>query len=170
MNLIKREVIANWIKKSFKSLQSYEFVTEHIDEIFNYEWDEIREIEFCLDAFDILVDEINKHSLKCVPMLVLPLNFTEELKIEVPSWNELRKLLIDEPPSLYLQKANQYLMLNRYEEYRRPININYEFHYLNVENISIYYKIYRDEKSFSNDWEFARAIYIEYFPDFLATE
>ncbi len=93
--------------------------------------------------------------------LVVSLTDSDSLDRRIPSWSALdvHEML---PPHLYLFTRRFFTEFNDFEEYRVPMDGEPIVHHDGV--IRARYSCFRGPDSRLNDWEYARAVWLEHYP------
>jgi hypothetical protein len=164
-NSLERQV-QQWAEVGLARLSIRDPVTIHLDQLLGKKLKEKEALAVSLQVFRILVEQVRRRGTPAQPGLVIPLVFHgTKLEADVPV--DLHSLEIQihhrEPPSLYLLDWEALKYLEVCEEYKAPLR----FHLIEPpsEGVYVYYREFRDAESIEHNWEFARCIYVEYYPE-----
>lgn len=159
--------VQQWADKQIdKVKEGLIYDSYHIDEILDHvpkeDW-----VDKAKGVFTILVQRVKERDPDRIvlPMVVFPLiSKWKNLQMNPPQNMEEFTHLIDgiTPPEIYINNISTYYRFKPHEEYQCPINFSI------MNEPFQYYEYYREIKfieGIRNDWEFARGIYIEYYPN-----
>ena len=139
----------------------------HVSEFFPANISRDKLFEGSLALFLECVGLVKEKSLdgEVMPALVIPLLYSDKLHVWDDSISLSDQLHDMEPPSLYLIEYKIAKYFEKVEEYRVPVELDLGWVELTKKNFSIYYRCHRSIEEIENDWEYSRAIYLEYYPD-----
>ena len=95
-----------------------------------------------------------------MPILIIPLEGSDKVELEVPKWEEIQAQVTLEPPSIYLVMRDIAKHWVNKEEYKLPLEYPLP---LDASDgaIKSYYSCYRGHL----ELDYGRAIYFEYYPN-----
>lgn len=155
----------NWVNDNFTEVTEKQPISIHIDELLGTKVKGEEALDASLDAYRNIIAFLEKESVPVQPSLTIILHGDNKGMNFIPPKNkeEIISQLGLEPPSIYLLSwdSSKYLSVN--EQYKKPLGFNLLHH--KVEGVFTYYIEYRNQIGIENDWEFSRAIYLDYFPE-----
>lgn len=163
-DLLKQQT-KKWITDNLNHVSARNPVSIHIDELMGREIKKSKIVSISLQAFATLVEQLRELETPVQPSIVIPLvTLSKKLERAVPPDRKSIETQLDiEPPSLYLFDWSPSRYFEVCEEYRCPLT----FSLIDDHSQGIYvcYKEVRYAAAIENDWEFARGIYVEYYPE-----
>jgi hypothetical protein len=116
-----------------------------------------------LSALLILVEAIGDRLHDLMPLLVLPLEPSPRLDVGTPARAEYARQSTPEPPSVYILARDAFKCWDAVEDYRLPLD-DEELAVVGGGILVAYYRCFRDFEARANGWEYARCVYVGYFP------
>ncbi len=159
------QVVLNWIEQHIDQVAPRNPVGNHIDEITDTPLEGVEALHVSLQALAPLIRHLAVRDFPVQPILVVPLLYgTSRLAAACPSNlpEVYQNLHGSEPPSLYMQHWEAGIFLDPQEEYKRPLSFS-----LLEPPITGLYTYYRESRTLDelrDGWEFARCIYLAYYP------
>jgi len=159
-NLIKQ-----WLVTNLPTVSVTNPVTIHLDELIGDTIFEKNTLTVSIDVYQTLVEQLVALETPVKPGLVIPLvSSSRKLTMKVPL--NLEELIHqrdqNEPPSLYLIDWRPNKTRVVCEEFHTPLSFNL----LTIGNqVYSYYREFRYSLGIKNNWEYSRAVYVEFFPD-----
>jgi hypothetical protein len=151
--------ISHWLTNSLPIVTVTNPVSIHLDDLLGESMADI--ISPAMQSFLILLEQLRIMQMPVKPGLVIPLvSLSNKIERAIPeNLTSLKKQLCHEPPSLYLLDWATSEHQLEGEAYWSPLS----FSILDVasSDIQIYYKEIRYSLAIKDDWEFARAVYVE---------
>jgi len=156
------EKVEHWLNDNLPQVTTQPALSIHLDELLDQPINPNEYIPLGLTAFGRLIELLQALQLPVKPMLVIPLtSHSNQISRIIPSnMSDLETELTPEPPSLYLLDWTPVEYFGVCEEYRSPL----PFNLLAQSGVYVYYREYRYEMDIIHDWEFMRAIYVNYWP------
>jgi hypothetical protein len=115
-------------------------------------------------CYSVLVDTIIEERHSFMAALVVPLTTADQLSVPGPEIDSISAEVSPyEPPSLYLFKREFFQLVNRFEEYRRPLR--QEILEPLSGTVHAFYTCYRAEIAQERAWEYSRAVWFKHFPN-----
>ncbi len=158
-------VIQSWIDTYVASVSPCEAATNHIDELLMRDVTMEESIELVMQMYTLLVQQLLQIDLPVQPMAVIPLlEVPRLLAAEIPDTLErIRDQMHDlEPPSLYMLSWQPLKSYAPGEDLRLSLAVQFDGI---DQKTHCYYREFRYKEAMQNDWEYARGIFLEYFPD-----
>jgi len=170
-NIALEKQIEGWVSANLKHVSLDNPVSIHIDMLVGKEVERSQLIPLSIEAFIALVKRIRKLQIPIQPTLAIPL-VTLSNRVEMAAPHNLETLesqLPDrETPSLYLLDPNTWRGCENYEEYKAPLGFSLLAR--STKGIYFCYRELRDGLAIKNNWEFARAVYAEFYPELTSTK
>lgn len=159
------KAIEQWSTKNIDQVSINNPISNHLDEILGIKIPRYETIATSCRAFGYLAELIKKTQHRVKPTLVIRLlTISANLGMNVPySWEAIEDQLTHEPPSLYLLDWEIVKGYTVREEFSSPLP--FQLMEEIPDKIYVYYKEFRSAEDIENNWEVARGIYIEYFPN-----
>jgi hypothetical protein len=156
------EKLEHWLNDTLSQVTAEHALSIHLDELLEKPINLNEYLTLGLVAFGQLVELLQILQFPIKPMLVIPLaSHSSQISRIIPSsMSDLETELTPEPPSLYLLDWTPVECFGVCEEYRSPL----PFNLLTQSGVYVYYREYRYEMDILHDWEFMRAIYVNYWP------
>lgn len=163
MNNLLNKQIKKWISKNLKLVSVHNPVSIHIDALLNRDVKKSEMIDISIQAFTILVKQIQELQMPVKPLMTIPLiAISKRIERSVPdNLITIENQLDIEPSSLYLLDWAPAEYFETCEEFRSPLSFKLIDNLL--EGIYVYYREFRYEVGIENDWEFSRGIYVGYY-------
>lgn len=143
----------------------------HLNEILGSSQNKAIYLVDTLTSYVFLVQHLIAIDLPVKPVLVIPL-ISQAFNIEMRTPASIEDLhnQIDsfEPPSLILLDWQHNKMVAPCEEYCSPLD--FQLLHPSQDHIYIYYREFRYLLGKFNNWEYSRAVYVEYYPNGVVTQ
>lgn len=156
--------VAAWYEEARKRLESEPFFDQiDLDHLLGARYLPGEAVALALGCYESLLGLSREISHEVMPMLAIPLGYSETLDTRSPSLSKLQNE-VDEhhPPGLYLYRRELTAYLDYAEEYRVPLNqrrVRPKEGY-----VYCYYRTFRVGEHFHRQREYQRIIYFEYYP------
>ncbi len=162
MNERLNQLLQRWLTETLPTVSQFQPSSIHLDELLGMSTSGIETVTISLQAYKILLEQLQTHQFPVKPMLVIPLvTISNKFERTVPlTINDLESQLSFEPPSLYLLAWHALEYEVEGEAYWIPLK--FELLGSCPKRVHTYYKEVRYKDGIENDWEFTRAIYLEY--------
>lgn len=158
--------VRKWVEDNLSLVTPMYPVSIHLDHV--YKGLKLNElVSNAVHAFAVLIEVLRELQVPAKPVLTIPLaEISREITGSVPrNLKGLEKQLHElTPPSLYLLDWGPVKFVALCEELSIPLPfklLDNEF----ADDIYVYYREYRYGRGIKANWEFARSIYAEYYPD-----
>lgn len=157
--------VQNWITENISLVSAKHPVSIHIDELLGRKFKGQESLRISLDAFEQVINILLKNGVPVQPSLTIILESeSKKIELNIPkNRKEIVAQLAPEPPSVYLVSWDASKYLSVIEEYKTPLPFDLLLN--EVEGVITYYIEYRGSIGIENDWEFSRAIYLDYYPE-----
>ena len=161
--------VKRWVLDDLQSVSTCSSVSIHIDELLGRDMKKAETIVVSIRAFIALVEQMRTLQMPAKPILVIPLEATSTMiELNTPrSVEAMEDQLAFEPPSLCLEDWGSSKHFAVCEEYKSPLAFDLMDIGIPIDdhNVYVYYREHRYAMGIENEWEFARAVYVEYYPD-----
>jgi hypothetical protein len=161
--MTSRDALAAWIGEQSKLIRDDQlYASAPLDRLLGDRYTPPWDVDGALERFARVLQFPESRDRRLMIALVIPLMSSPTLDIAPRLIGDLD--LDDlQPPTLYIfERAFFGIQFNDFEEYRVPIAAPS----LDVEGqLGCYYTCFRDPVARQNGWEYARAVWLQHFPD-----
>lgn len=157
--------VAAWVNENLSRVSAKNPASIHLDELLGREIKNDEILDLSLNAFVHLIEILVKDGVPVKPFLAIVLEGdSREIQFDIPeNKKDITNQLSNKPPSLYLVDWDSSKYLTVIEKYQTPLP--FELLEDNIVGVYTYFIEYRGAIGIDNDWEFARAIYLDYYPE-----
>lgn len=154
---LKKRVLA-WAQAGVATATARRPCSIHLDELLGKSADGGYEV--ALAAFVALVGVGPSVLDEFVPTLVLPLEGSDRVDFDAPTWLQIREVAFEEPPMLALVHKGAWDIPEPKEEYLRFLSLPKRLRAPPGVDCVAYYKCYRIY-SLAVEWGYSRGLYVE---------
>lgn len=144
-----RALATEWAKAHWPAPQAP--VSRHIDELLGRRFGTAEELALSIEAFAATVETLRDQLATITPVLVVVLDDSARLDVDVVSWADVSALEIFTPPEIYLVVASDLAVPLDGEEYRCAVTPPIELPHV---RLSSSYRCSRGEQAARAGWEF----------------
>jgi hypothetical protein len=161
-------ILAAWTHGAIAKVTPGNSVHIHVDELLT-DADRNPQVLLTLiaSAYIRVIALMGNSLTEVMPVLVIPLKDAEHLVCEPPHVSGLSGNLAAEPPSISLVHRDTARLPRTRESYRRVLS-DFELFDPPIVGVKLFYECSRSEEERLHGWEYARTIFAEHYPEFLA--